>query len=68
MNVPRHSPHPRPAESGSALVWGLLFVAVALVALFVALHQLNTSSLHYVLPATLIVAGALGLLVGLPRR
>lgn len=68
MNVPRHSSRPRPAESGSALVWGLLFIAIALVALLVALHQLNTSSLRYLLPATLIVAGALGLLMGLPRR
>lgn len=61
--------HPRrPAESGSALVWGLLFVAIALVALLVAVREFNASTLRYLLPATLIVAGALGLLASRPRR
>lgn len=66
MTAPPRGPHP--AESGSALVWGLLFIVIALVALLVATHQLNTSSLRYVLPATLIVAGALGLLMSRQRR
>ncbi|SER60191.1 hypothetical protein SAMN05443377_103131 [Propionibacterium cyclohexanicum] len=67
MKVHRRSA-PRPAEIGSALVWGLLFIAIAVMALLVATGELNTSSLRYLLPATLIVAGALGLLVSRPRR